>query len=98
MKLRSLLTGFFSCTILVSVAQPKQKVLADKIVAVVIKGSPADKAGFKVDDIVIAVGNNLSGNLQAYKTALQNVGAKIKVLIKRNGKLGELELKPIPIY
>ena len=35
MKLRSLLTGFFSCTILVSVAQPKQKVLADKIVAVV---------------------------------------------------------------
>ena len=70
----------------------------DIVVLDVIKGSPADKAGFKVDDIVIAVGNNLSGNLQAYKTALQNVGAKIKVLIKRNGKLGELELKPIPIY
>lgn len=70
----------------------------DIVVLDVIKGSPADKAGFKVDDIVIGVGTNLSGNLQAYKAALQNVNAKIKVLIKRNNKLGELILKPIPIY
>ena len=68
------------------------------IVLDVIKGSPADKAGFKVDDIVIGVDTNLSGNLQAYKTAMQNVGAKIKVLIKRNDKLGELVLNPIRIY
>lgn len=35
MKLKSLLSGFLTCAVLFAVAQPQQKVLADKIVAVV---------------------------------------------------------------
>jgi hypothetical protein len=35
-------------------------------------------------DVVVGVENNLSGNIQVYKTLLQNAGAKVKVII--NGK------------
>jgi hypothetical protein len=55
--------------------------------------SPAAAAGFQVGDIVIGVENNLSGNIQAYKTLLQNAGTKIKVLINRKGVLKILTLK-----
>jgi predicted metalloprotease with PDZ domain len=55
----------------------------------VMKGSPAEKAGFMVDDIIFAVGNNASNNLQTYKTILQNVGDKVKIIIRRNGSLEE---------
>jgi C-terminal processing protease CtpA/Prc len=59
----------------------------------IMKKSPAEVAGFKEGDIVIGVENNLSGNIQAYKTLLQNAGAKIKVLISRNGELKILTVK-----
>lgn len=59
----------------------------------VMKDSPADKAGFKQDDIIIAVGNNFTRNLQAYKTLLQNVGDKVPIIVKRSTGLVELTLK-----
>jgi hypothetical protein len=59
----------------------------------IMKGSPAEKAGFKLDDIVLAVDNNFSNNIQTYKTALQNTGEKVKVIVKRKGKLEEIYLK-----
>ncbi|MFI5155765.1 MAG: aspartyl protease family protein, partial [Chitinophagales bacterium] len=59
----------------------------------VMKDSPADKAGFKQDDIIIAVGNNFTRNLQAYKTLLQNVGDKVPIIVKRPSGLVELTLK-----
>jgi|GEM_PF-45385 len=59
----------------------------------VMKDSPADKAGFKEDDIVIAVGNNFNKNLQAYKTLLQNVGDRVKFIVKRPEGLVQLTLK-----
>ena len=59
----------------------------------VMKGSPAEKAGFLPDDIIMAVNNNFSKNIQTYKTALQNAGDKIKVLVYRKGQPVMLTLK-----
>ena len=59
----------------------------------VMKSSPADLAGFKVDDVVIGLNNNMSQNLQLYKSMMQNVGDKIKFLISRPEGLMELSMK-----
>jgi hypothetical protein len=52
----------------------------------VMKGSPAEKAGFREDDIIMAVKNNFTQNIQAYKNLMQNPGEKVKVLIYRKGE------------
>lgn len=65
------------------------KIIIDDI----IKGSPAYKAGFKKDDEVIAVNTNFSNDITQYKNILQSAGEKIKILIKRNGKLSIIILK-----
>lgn len=67
------------------------------IVEDVIKGSPADKAGFKVDDEIFAVGKNFSNNIQAYKNILQTPNEDIKVIIKRNGQLMSLVIHTLSI-
>ena len=59
------------------------KIIVDDI----IKGSPADKAGFKTDDEIVTVGSNYSKNIQQYKDLLQEPNAKIQVIIKRKGTL-----------
>ncbi len=50
----------------------------------IIKGSPADKAGLKDGDIVMAINNNFSGNVEVYKDLLQKTGYKISILVMRN--------------
>jgi hypothetical protein len=52
----------------------------------IVPGSPGDKAGFKKGDLVYAVDNNFSKNIQVYKTLLQNTSDKIKILVIREGK------------
>ncbi len=59
----------------------------------VMKDSPAEKAGFKLDDVVIAINNNMSQNLQVYKSMLQNIGEKIKFVVSRQGGLVELSMR-----
>jgi predicted aspartyl protease len=59
----------------------------------VMKDSPAEKAGIKEDDIVLAVGNNFSNNIQAYKNLLQNTGEKVKIIVKRKGELVQTSLR-----
>jgi hypothetical protein len=59
----------------------------------VMKDSPADKAGFKPDDIILGVNNNFSKNIQAYKNIFQNTGEKIRVVVNRNGVLEQLSLR-----
>lgn len=59
----------------------------------VMKKSPAEDAGFIPGDLVLGIDNNISGNIQTYKTLLQNAGAKIKVLISRKGELMVITLK-----
>lgn len=63
------------------------------IVGDVAKGSPAEGAGIKEGDVVVAVNKDFSQNLSAYKIALQSANEKIKLIIKRNGELKEIELK-----
>lgn len=60
----------------------------------VISGSPAEKAGFNVGDVVISVGTDFSNNIQAYKNILQSSTQKQKVVINRNNELIILTLKP----
>jgi Aspartyl protease/PDZ domain len=60
----------------------------------IIPGSPAEKAGLKVDDILIGVGTNFSNNIMQYKNQLQNANSKIKMFISRDGKIIELFIKP----
>lgn len=65
----------------------------------VMKDSPAEKAGLKVDDVVIGVNDNLSQNLQLYKSMLQNTGDKVKLLVNRRPEgLLEMNMKVKSIY
>jgi hypothetical protein len=52
----------------------------------IIKGSPAEKAGFHFGDIIIGVESNFSNNIQAYKVLMQNSRTKIRVVVMRNGQ------------
>jgi hypothetical protein len=58
----------------------------------IMQGSPAEKAGLKEGDVVLAVANNFSNNVQTWKNLLQNAGEKIKILVKRNTELLQLTL------
>jgi predicted aspartyl protease len=60
----------------------------------IMKDSPAEKAGLKVDDVVISINDNMSQNLQLYKSMLQNAGDKVKIVVNRspNGTM-ELNMK-----
>jgi hypothetical protein len=52
----------------------------------VMKGSPAEKAGLKVDDVIMAVQNNFGKSIQDYKNLMQNPGERVKILVNRNGE------------
>jgi len=55
--------------------------------------SPASKAGFLPGDILLGVDNRFSNDIQEYKSMLQQAGARLRVLIWRNGQLLQLKLK-----
>ena len=63
----------------------------------VVPGSPADKAGFKKDDVVLALNNDISNNIQVYKTMMQEIGVKMNFVILRDGKALQLSMKAISI-
>jgi hypothetical protein len=63
------------------------------VVVDVMKDSPAEKAGFKQGDIIIAVNSNFSKNIQAYKNMFQVPGDKVKVIVQRPTGLAEITLK-----
>jgi len=64
----------------------------------VAKGSPAEMAGLKEGDVVIAINRNFSQNLNQYKIALQSANDKIKMIIRRDGQLKEIEFKVKNIF
>jgi hypothetical protein len=59
----------------------------------VAKSSPAELAGLKEGDVVIGINNLVGQNLQQFKTALQAVGEKVRLIINRDGKLMEFTFK-----
>jgi len=68
------------------------------IVGDVMKDSPAERAGFKEGDIIIAMDNTVSRNIQAYKNIMQNVGDRIKVIVKRGPSVEQLSLRVKSIF
>lgn len=63
------------------------------IVGDVAAGSPAETAGLKEGDEVIAVNKVFSQNLNQFKIALQNPNEKVKLIILREGVMEEREIK-----
>lgn len=59
-------------------------------IAEVAKNSPAEKAGLKIGDVVIGVNNDFTQNLNRYKVAMQAPKQKVKMVIRRDGKLMEM--------
>ncbi len=59
----------------------------------VAKGSPAEKAGILEGDEIISVNKNFSQNLNQYKIALQTPNEKVRVIVKRDDSLIEVEFK-----
>ena len=63
-----------------------------------VKNSPADIAGFKKDDVVFAVNNNFTNDINQYKNLLQSNGERVKVLIIRDGIPHIINFKPGRIF
>jgi len=59
----------------------------------VAKDSPAEKAGLREGDRVIAINKDFTQNLQLLKQTLMNTTGKVKMIINRNGELLEFEFK-----
>ena len=64
----------------------------------VMPGSPGELAGFRPGDIILAIDNNFSGNIQSYKTMLQSTGQRLKLLVLRNNQPLVIPLKVGRIY
>jgi len=65
----------------------------DIVVDDIMPNSPAEKAGLKTGDKVIAVNGNFSRNIQVYRTMLQNYESKIKMVVLRDGVATLINLK-----
>jgi len=63
----------------------------------IIKKSPADDAGLEEGDVIMAIENNISNNIQSYKAMLQGPGNRLRLLIVRKGvpKILYLRIKSI---
>lgn len=59
----------------------------------VANGSPAEAAGLKEGDIVVAINNNFSQSLNQYKIALQSASEKVRVIVRRNKDLMQFDFR-----
>ncbi len=64
----------------------------------VVPGSPAFKAGFRKDDVILSVNNDISNNIQTYKTMMQTTGTRLSFVILRESKPLMLYMKPVKIF
>ena len=59
----------------------------------VARNSPAEAAGLKEGDVVVAINKNFSQNMQLYKAALQNTGDRVSIVVRRDGELLVFDFK-----
>lgn len=59
----------------------------------IMQGSPAEKAGLRVGDVILGIGSNFSNNILTYKTLLQSARSRLNLVIMRDGDLVEIKLK-----
>lgn len=62
------------------------------VITDVLKGSPAEKAGFQEGDIIVAVNNSFNNDIQEYRQQLKATGSRVKVIINRGGTVMQLKL------
>lgn len=67
------------------------------IVGEVVPSSPAAKAGLKQGDIVIAVENDMSGNIHQYRNILKNIGEHYRITVIRENMPVQTVLTPVSI-
>jgi hypothetical protein len=60
------------------------------VVGDVAKDSPAEKAGLFEGDVVVAINNNFTQNLNQYKIAIQATNEIIKIIVRRDRDLKEI--------
>lgn len=63
------------------------------VITDVTKDSPADKAGFKTGDVIMAVARNFSNDIQRYRELLKATGSKVQVIVLRDGQLKDMKLQ-----
>jgi hypothetical protein len=63
------------------------------VIGDVATASPAEIAGLKEGDILVGINNLLGGNIQQFKTVLQVAGEKVRIIVTRDGKLMEFNIK-----
>ena len=63
----------------------------------VAKGSPAEKAGLREGDEIVSVNKIFSDDLDAMKYALQTLNERIKIIVKRERELVEINFRAISI-
>ena len=68
------------------------------VVGDVANGSSAEQAGIKEGDIVVAINKNFTQNLNQFKIALQAPNEKVRLIIRRNGVLKDIEFKIKTIF
>lgn len=64
----------------------------------IIPKSPAERAGFQKDDIILGINYNFTNNLTQYKNILQGSYERMRVLISRKGQISLINFKPGRIF
>jgi len=67
------------------------------VIGSVVKDSPADLAGLKAGDVLIAINNNASQDFAQYKKALTSARKRVKLIIRRDDALIEFSLKLLSV-
>jgi hypothetical protein len=68
------------------------------VIGDVAKNSPADKAGFKEGDIVLAINKNFTQNLNQYKIMLQSPNTIVRIIVKRGEELKDIQFRIDSIF